>query len=251
MAGAISVVVIARSAKSEWKGVRGKRIAGRFPRRPFSLGMDMPSVTITQEAPWVIEVSALVLSLLMALSAAAPPGSAGPLAHANPPPPPVHHIADVPQVERNTNWCGPAALAAVLRNHGEEIAAGEIADDIYLPHYRGSLNLDLLIYARKRGFEVWANEGSVDAIRMAIARDRPVICMVRRGNVVARRNHYVVVTGYDCDRRLWFLDSGNGREEIYTEADFDREWSNCNHWMLVVEGKTPTMPAPNPAAEEN
>jgi len=190
----------------------------------------------------VIEVSAFVLSLLLALSAAAQPGSLG---SAQPPPPPIHHIADVPLVERNTNWCGPAALAAVLRYHGEEIAAADIADDIYLPHYRGSLNLDLLIYARKRGFEVWANASSDDAMRRSIARDRPVICMVRRGNVVARRNHYVVVSGYDSERRVWFLDSGNGREETFTEADFEREWAECGHWMLVVEGKKPTTPAPS------
>lgn len=197
-------------------------------------------------------MSAFVLSLLLALSAAAPPGPAAePLDPAQPPLPPIYHIAAVPLVERNTNWCGPAALAAVLRYHGEEIAAADIADDIYLPHYRGSLNLDLLIFARKRGFEVWANEGSADAIRRAVARDRPVICMVRRGNVLARRNHYVVVTGYDTERRLWFLDSGNGREETFTEADFEQEWVECGHWMLVVEGKEPTTPAPSLPDQED
>ena len=188
----------------------------------------------------------------MALSVAVPSRPAAePLDPVQPPPPPLHHIADVPLVERNTNWCGPAALAAVLRYHGEEVAAADIADDIYLPHYRGSLNLDLLIFARKRGFEVWANPGSADAMRRAIARDRPVICMVRRGNVVARRNHYVVVSGYDSDRRVWFLDSGNGREETFTEADFERESAACGHWMLVVEGKAPTTPAPTTLGSED
>ena len=194
-------------------------------------------------------MSSLVLSLVLTLSTIASPGL--PLDPTKPPPPPAHSIAEVPLVERNTNWCGPAALAAVLRYHGEEIAAADIADEIYLPHYRGSLNLDLLIFARKRGFDVWANEGSADAIRRAIARDRPVICMVRRGNVVARRNHYVVVRGYDSERKVWLLDSGNGREEIFTEADFEREWAECGHWMLVVEGKKPTMPAPTTLSGED
>ena len=188
-------------------------------------------------------MSALALSLLLALSAAARPGPTG---SAQPPPPPTYHIAGVPLVERNTNWCGPAALAAVLRYHGEDIAAADIADHIYLPHYRGSLNLDLLVFARKRGFEVWAGEGSPDTMRRAIARDHPVICMVRRGNALARRNHYVVVRGYDVDRQLWFLDSGNGREGIYAEADFDRQWSDCGRWMLVVEGKKPAKATASP-----
>ncbi len=175
-------------------------------------------------------VPALIVSWIWLLSAAA----AGPAAY---------HIPEVPLVERNTNWCGPAALAAVLQYQGERIGAEEIAGEIYLPGYRGSLNLDLLIFARKRGFEVWAGEGSADTMRAAIARDRPAICMVRRGNVLARRNHFVVVRGYDSERGLWFLDGGGGEEEVFREVDFERQWRECGHWMLVVEGRKRTAGA--------
>jgi len=192
-------------------------------------------------------VSSLALSLILALSTIASPGP--PLDPTKPPPPPIHSIAEVPLVERNTNWCGPAALAAVLQYHREQISAKEIADEVYLPEYRGSLNLDLLVYARKRGFKVSAGAGTAGKMKQAVAQDRPVICMVRRGNVVARRNHYVVVRGYDSERGVWFLDSGNGEEEMFANADFEREWRECGHWMLVVEGKEMTAATPGSADE--
>jgi ABC-type bacteriocin/lantibiotic exporter with double-glycine peptidase domain len=173
------------------------------------------------------EVLVLVLSSLWLVGVGLAPVGA----------PPSHHIAGVPLVERNTNWCGPAALAAVLRFHGEEVGAEEIAKEIYLPGYRGSLNLDLLIYARQRKFEVWAKEGTAEALRGAVARDRPVICMVRRGNPLASRNHFVVVTGYDETRGEWTLDSGEGKEETMRASDFEGEWGKCGSWMLVVEGR--------------
>jgi ABC-type bacteriocin/lantibiotic exporter with double-glycine peptidase domain len=148
-----------------------------------------------------------------------------------------HHIRGVPLVERNTNWCGPAALAAVLRYYGEGTQAKEIAEAIYLPGFRGSLNLDLLVFARAHGYKVSAGEGTARQLREAIARDRPVICMVTRRNPVLSRNHMVVVRGYDRHRAVVFVDGGDGAERTVRTTDFEAEWAESGRWMLVVEGK--------------
>jgi ABC-type bacteriocin/lantibiotic exporter with double-glycine peptidase domain len=153
--------------------------------------------------------------------------------------PAVHRVTGVPLVEGSADLCGPAALAAVLSYHGDRISTSEIADAIHLPSYRGSLNLDLLVFARQRGFEAWTSAGSSDQLRGALAGDRPVICMVRRSNPLAGRNHFVVVKGYDWNRQVWFVDSGEGKDETLRATDFDAEWGRCDHWMLVIEGKKP------------
>jgi len=152
-------------------------------------------------------------------------------------PPPVHRIRAVPLAEKTSNWCGPAALAAVLNYHGETVSAQEIAEEIYLPHHRGSLNLDLLIYAREHGFEACAGEGSRAALKEAVSRDRPVVCMLRKHSLLVGRNHFVVVRGYNAQKQLWFIDSGNGKEETVTGRDFLRGWQDCGNWMLVVEDR--------------
>jgi len=153
--------------------------------------------------------------------------------------PPSHAIRGVPFAAYRSNWCGPAALAAVLQFYGESVTAEDIAKDIYLPDYRGTLNLDLLLYARKRGFDAWAGEGDADTIKRSVAQDRPVICMVRESGRLADRNHYVVVRGYDSVRGVWLADSGDSKEEARRIDDFERRWRDCSHWMLVVRGKRP------------
>jgi hypothetical protein len=65
--------------------------------------------------------------------------------------------------------------------------------------------------------------------------------MVRRSNPLASRNHFVVVRGYDWSRGVWFVDSGEGKEDVLRAADFEAEWGRCDHWMLVVEGKKPAV----------
>ncbi len=173
-------------------------------------------------------MAAVIISLMWLAGLTATPGLPLPLAH---------HLAKVPLVERNINWCGPAALAAVLQYHGEQIKAQEIAEAIHLPGFQGALNLDLLVFARNRGYEAWAGEGSAEKLRQVLVRERPVICMVRRGNPLASRNHIVVVRGYDIEEGVWFLDSGEGAEEVVKAKDFAAEWARSGRWMLVVEGK--------------
>jgi len=151
--------------------------------------------------------------------------------------PEAHHIEGVPLAASQQDWCGPAALSAVLQYHGEEVGVEVIARDIHLPHYHGALSLDLLLWARKRGYQAWATSGSPDALKRALARDRPAICMMRRRGPLADRNHYVVVRGYDDTRGVWLLDAGAGGEETVAAATFDQDWADCRRWMLVVEGK--------------
>ena len=155
--------------------------------------------------------------------------------------PVAHRIVGVPLAERGRDWCGPAALAAVLRYHGEETSAADIARDIYLPSYHGALNLDLLLWARKRGYEVWAGKGSADILKQAVARDRPVICMVRKRGPSVDRNHFVVVRGYHDARQVWFVDDGGGKEAAVGADDFERDWAECRRWALVIEGRVPPL----------
>lgn len=151
--------------------------------------------------------------------------------------PESHRISGVPLTQGRPDWCGPAALAAVLQYHGDEATAEELAGAIFLPGYRGTLNLDLLLWAKQRGFAAQAGPGTKADLRQAVAADRPVICMVRRRDPVADRNHFVVVQGYDDARRVWWVDGGSGRVGEVPMSDFARDWEDCGRWLLVIEGR--------------
>jgi ABC-type bacteriocin/lantibiotic exporter with double-glycine peptidase domain len=151
-----------------------------------------------------------------------------------PAPPAAHRVEGVALMEARSNWCGPEALAAVLKFHGEEVAPETIAAHVYLPELKGTLNLDLLLYSRKRGFQAWAGEGTSGDVRAHVAQDLPVIAMVRRGNPLASRNHFVIIHGYDMEAGIWWIDDGDGEAERWSTADFEREWASAGRWMLAV-----------------
>jgi ABC-type bacteriocin/lantibiotic exporter with double-glycine peptidase domain len=178
----------------------------------------------------------IVVGMLLSFGCTSGQGAPSPAA------PSSHVIQGVPFAAYRSDLCGPAALAAVLQFYGENVTAAEIAKDIYLPNYHGTLNLDLLLYARARGFDVWAGEGSAERMKQALAQDRPVICMVRESGRIADRNHFVVIRGYDSVRRIWLSDDGDGRETPRKMDGFERRWRECSHWMLVVNRKkTPSL----------
>ncbi len=189
---------------------------------------------------------ALPQPLVLALAAAAgfgllrglplPSAAAPPL----PPVPPAHHILGVPLAQAQPDWCGPAALAAVLQYHGAPVTAEEIARDIYLPDYRGALTLDLLLWARRQGYEARAESGSPLALKRAIASNHPVICLLRKRGPLADRNHFVVVRGYQDDPPVWLLDAADGRELRVPAPAFERDWRDCRSWMLVIQEKPPS-----------
>ncbi len=154
--------------------------------------------------------------------------------------PPAYHIAGVPLSENHPNWCGPDALAAVLRYFGDTVTVKEIAEDIYRPRYRGSINLDLLVYARRRGYTGEAGAGTALALEQALARDHPVICLIREHGLMASSNHYVILRGYDVKAQVWYVDGGDGREYRASMRAFEEHWKACDRWMLTVRGRKET-----------
>ncbi|HUT73812.1 MAG TPA: C39 family peptidase [Armatimonadota bacterium] len=159
--------------------------------------------------------------------------------------PSAHTIADVPFVKQEPRWCGPAALESVLRYHGLQVTQREIADEIALPDGR-VLNLDLKLYARRRGLRAESARGSCDRLRLWIARDVPVICQVRVGAPGARRNHFVVAYGYDERRSCFIAHTGERAAQEIPYLDFARIWGDGDNWMLVIR---PRPPRPSPAHE--
>jgi len=165
--------------------------------------------------------------------------------------PVAHTIERVPFVKQEPKWCGPAALEIVLRFHGVDITQRAIAGEIALPSGE-VLNLDLKLYARRKGLLAESQRGDLDTLKTWVARDVPVICQLRRGGLGQRRNHFVVVFGYDDRRSCLIAHTGERASQAIATADFARAWRDANYWMLVIRRETPApkgatqVPAPTP-----
>ena len=150
---------------------------------------------------------------------------------------PVEHaIAGVPFVKQAPQWCGPAALESVLRYCGLAVTQQDIAGEIALPNGR-VLNLDLKLYARRRGLRAESSRGDCERLKSWNARDVPVICQLRLGALGARQNHFIVVYGYDERRSCFIAHTGERAAQEIPYLDFSRAWHDADNWMLVIRAR--------------
>lgn len=145
-----------------------------------------------------------------------------------------HYIEQVPFYEQGEGSCGPAALASVLGYWGRPQPIEQIRAAVYSPRLRGSLPMDLERHARASGMRVFSASGTLDALRVAVRSDEPVICLLDLGFWVFSQPHYVVVIGFDDARQTLAVHDGVTPGRIMAAAAFDRAWSRAGRWMMVI-----------------
>jgi tetratricopeptide (TPR) repeat protein len=143
------------------------------------------------------------------------------------------YIGCVPFVRQRRNWCGPAALASVVRYYGIFLSQEEIAREVYLPSIGGSLTIDLQRCAQKHGLWCHAGQGSVSEVCTWLDRGVPVIALLRQNWIVTRTNHYVVVTGYHARRRYFIAHTGHASNRSISFRRFARQHKAGGGWLLA------------------
>jgi ABC-type bacteriocin/lantibiotic exporter with double-glycine peptidase domain len=144
------------------------------------------------------------------------------------------HLIDVPFIPQEEYQCGPASLAMVLRYHGAEVGQEEITRALYLPSVRGTLNLDLEFYARRRGFEARAFAGTLEAVKEEVRRGHPLIVFQELGLPFSPQPHFAVLVGYDDRAQAVVLHSGTTPYRVVSYADFERSWARRKAWTLLI-----------------
>jgi hypothetical protein len=144
-------------------------------------------------------------------------------------------VDKVPFYPQVSFQCGPASLAGVLNFFGEGVTPDEIAEAVFRKDIRGTVTLDMVLYARKRGFLAEWYNGSVDDIRRSVDDGVPLIVMVDFGFANVRKNHYMVVVGYTPEGVI--ANSGKTREKLISWDYFLARWDRTKRWALRIEQK--------------
>lgn len=144
-------------------------------------------------------------------------------------------IAKIPFFPQEKYQCGPAALASVLNFWGAKISPEEIAQEIYSPAARGTLNLDLLFYAQKRGFRAQQYQGSLEDLKRNISAGVPLILQVDFGFLWYEQTHFLVVIGYNSQGI--FVNSGVEKDKFIPTSSFLRIWAKTDYWTLRITPK--------------
>lgn len=146
----------------------------------------------------------------------------------------AHFLSDIPFFPQKDHYCGPAALASILNFYGKKLSQEEIADSIYLPQLKGTLSLDLLLYAREQGFEAEILKCDLERLKKEISQSHPLIVFLNLGWRFYPIRHYAVVVGYDDIQRAIIVHSGKRRNQLISYKRFLKAWKKMGYWCLLI-----------------
>ena len=149
----------------------------------------------------------------------------------------------VPFYPQEELGCGPAAVASLLAYWGRPVSLEEITQEVYLEKLKGSLPVDLMLAAQKRGLAAVSYSGGLDDLRLHLKRNQPVIAFLNPGGRLFPRGHFVVVTGYDETRRVITAHSGTFPNQKFPAKTFLKAWVGTDYWTLLIHPKETPQPS--------
>lgn len=153
-------------------------------------------------------------------------------------------LRETPFFPQEVYQCGPAALATVLVSAGKPTTPQALAEQVYLPGRRGSLQVELLGATRRQGLLPYPIDPALPALVEELRAGRPVLVLLDLGIPLYPVWHYAVVVGHDPSRRTLILRSGSTPRKVMSERRFLAAWGRGRSWGLVVlrPGELPAAP---------
>ena len=143
-------------------------------------------------------------------------------------------LGDVPFFAQDDYECGPAALAMLLQSAGVEATPAMLKPQMYLPGRRGSLQVELMVAARRQGLPAYRIAPTLDALLHEVAAGHPVLVFQNLSLPIYPVWHYAVVIGFDRQRQLVMLNSGVTRGLEISFFAFERTWARGDFWAMLA-----------------
>lgn len=141
---------------------------------------------------------------------------------------------DVPFIEQTDNLCGPSSLAMVANYYGQNLTAKDVANLMYIPNKKGSLQIEMQAAARSLGLVAYSMHMDLASLRAEINAERPVIVLQNLAFSVYPIWHYSVVTGRDPNNDYLLLHSGRHKYYRSSWTTFENTWRRGNYWALIA-----------------
>jgi hypothetical protein len=159
---------------------------------------------------------------------------------------PAKALLTVPFFAQAEYQCGPAALAMVLTAAGKASQPEQLVSEVYLPNRQGSLATELKTAIRQRGLLAYPAPERLSELLERVSQGQPVLVFLNMGLSWYPVWHYAVVVGFDRQRELLFLHSGQTQNMAISWSTFERTWQRTGHWGLIVLPPTPVPLWANP-----
>lgn len=160
--------------------------------------------------------------------------------------PPQQEIVGLPFFPNDDLFCGPAAVSMVLTHLDQQVTLEEVAETLFIPGRKGTIQLDMLAVSRARGFTTYVIEPNVEALLREVAAGRPVIVLENYGFSWMPIWHYATVTGFDLDKNAVIRKSGIRERAVTPMWAFENLWKKEGYWGFIMlrPGEAPVNPHP-------
>lgn len=142
-------------------------------------------------------------------------------------------VAGVPLIQQADFYCGPASIAMVMQWAGSDVTQDDIAALAFNPGAEGTYLADMIGSSRRLG-QLAVEISGFDQLIAEVAAGHPVIVFQNLGLGVLPVWHYGVVTAYDFEADLIYLNSGQRDQMVMPFAVFERTWRRGEFWGLIV-----------------
>ena len=154
-------------------------------------------------------------------------------------------IPNVPMQKWDIKSCGAGSLSAVLQHHGDPTTMDEW--QAVLPKTRGGvMSIDLVLAARKQGFESELVTGDAALIEAEVRDGRPVILMLQVVQYPGKSLdffHYIVIDGFDPMTHLFRTQFGDGKARWATMKRIAGAWKKTKNATIVIRPRDPNADA--------
>jgi len=148
--------------------------------------------------------------------------------------PAVVELNEVPFFPQLDYHCGPAALAGVINYRGTSVLPDQIADLVYVPGLKGSLQVEIVAATRQFDLLPVQLDGRLDSLLRELAAGNPVFILQNLALDVFPVWHYEILIGYDLNLGHMILRSGVNRRITRSFALFEKTWQRADYWALAV-----------------
>ncbi len=146
----------------------------------------------------------------------------------------VKVIENVPFVRQKGSFCGPAAMASIMKFYGQDLSQDTIAEEVYTPKLRGALISDMENFANEMGYRAETRTGDLNTLISVIDEGVPAILIVDLGKWVVSVPHYYVVYGYDKSKKNFIMHTGFESGQKIDFSELDSEWRKMDRLMLIL-----------------
>ena len=140
----------------------------------------------------------------------------------------------VPFFPQDDYQCGPAALAMLLRASGVAVEPQALTPQVYLPGRKGSLQAELIGAARRHGRLPYQLATTADEMIAELYEGRPVLVLQNLRATRWPRWHYAVLIGYDADRNIAILRSGEDQRLEMRWQRFASTWHRGGRFAITT-----------------